>query len=263
MPKAGIELQEWRNSLKQCCKCRLLPDGREINPSDSKQLLHALIHYEPKSNNGFRTGWATAMLDKIKEPKCKVELLEVSCQSGILAVMEAPNYRDTYQLTKGYITCDTDTDETGKRIRRLLQHIDVLPETVVFTNAVQCLPAARGNGFPPTSKQRRNCRGHLRRLLDLMRPKVVLAFGNEALKELHRLDPIAIDGRLLRLDEVTVSQLVGRCIMPWGGTCLVPLYHPGPLVVNNAFRKDGTPGTGRSESEQKQDINVISSLIQS
>ena len=254
IPIIGAKLQEWRRAVSRCRKCRLLADGREINPSDPNQSCHAQIHYQVTSDQGYKSGWATAMLDKSPDPDYSQELLEVSCRSGIMAILEAPNRDDTYRLSKGYLTYDTNTDETGKRARRLLEKIGVSPEEVIFTNTVQCMPADRGKGPKIRSKQRNNCRDHLRHLLAIVKPKVVLAFGNEALRELHRFEPIVIEERRLRFDEVKVGLLAGHRIQQWASTCLVPLYHPGPIVVANATRKDGAPGTGRSEIDQLRDI---------
>lgn len=261
MANVGAKLQEWRRAISQCRKCRLLPDGSDINPLDHSQWCHAQIHYEPSSGYGYKSGWATAMLDKAPEPDYLEDLLEASCRSNIMAILEAPNRADTYRLDRGYLTYDANTDETGKRTRRLLQEIGVSPEEVIFTNTVQCMPADRGNGPKITSQQRINCRSHFRDLLTIVRPRVILAFGNEALEELHRFEPIVIKGRRLRLDEVKVGQLTGQCIQPWASTCLVPLYHPGAKVVASAKRKDGTPGTGRSEPDQLRDIKLVSRIL--
>ncbi len=255
------ELRKWRSIVKQCRKCRLLSDGREIDPSDDNQYRHAQIHYETNQKNyNYRLGWATAMLDKTPEPDCTESVLADSCKSGILAVLEAPNRDDTYDPNKGYLTFDKETDETGNFTRHLLKNINIATTNVAFTNAVQCMPPDRGHGPKITTQQRINCRGHLLRLIAILRPRVVLAFGNAAMQELHRFEPIYDKGRKLRLDEVNVGNLVGRGY-PWASTCLVPLYHPGPIVIATALRKDGSAGSGRTKEDQLQDIKVVARIL--
>src|SRR6185369_6126340 len=157
MTDFGKKLQEWRIAVTQCRKCRLLPDGKEIDPLNPMHYCHAKIHHDTRNRRGYKSGWATAMLDKSSEPEYPKELLEVSHKSGLLVVLEAPNDDDTYRLDKGYLTCGPDTDETGKRLYRLLQHINFCPEEVVFTNSVQCMPTDRGKGPKVSPQQRFNC----------------------------------------------------------------------------------------------------------
>jgi hypothetical protein len=43
-----------------------------------------------------------------------------SCPSGVVLVAEAPNFPDTYDVDKGRITVDEETDPTGRFMRELL-----------------------------------------------------------------------------------------------------------------------------------------------
>jgi uracil-DNA glycosylase family 4 len=209
----------------------------------------------------MRCGWAVPMLDKSPDPNHDLAALERSGGSGVVIVMEAPNHNDTYNPGKGYLTCDTDTDETGKFVLALLESIRLSTHDVVLTNTVQCLPARRGDRYPIYGAQRNNCRAHLDRLFEILRPRVVIAFGNEALQALHRFHPIRIEGRLQRFGELKVSRLAAKPIAPWANTTLLPLFHPGPIVRANAYRKDGTPGTGRSAEQQVADFRVVRLLL--
>ncbi len=64
---------------------------------------------------------------------------------GILVVGEAPNYADTYDAKKQYLTYEPGTDPTGSFMFELL--VDTVGLTpaqvgdVLFANAIACLPA--------------------------------------------------------------------------------------------------------------------------
>lgn len=256
-------LLEWRITARACRKCTLLSNGTQINPDDPIQLAHSQIHYETRVRPRHSRGWATAMLDKRPEAECQANVLQASLESGIIAVLEAPNEDDTYDLDKGYLTVDQHTDETGKFTHRLFNHIGVPVERVLFANAVQCLPSHDGTKYRVTRRQRNNCREHLQSLVTLVQPKAIVAFGNEALQTLHRFEPFRAEGRALRLAEVTAGQMIGQVVPGWWSTNVVPLFHPSPLVRANAFRKDGRPGPGRSEGDQLKDIEIVIRVVHS
>jgi uracil-DNA glycosylase family 4 len=238
----GSTLRNWRNDVHACRLCRNEPvEGTTAagssEPARTPELR--LLHHKPvPSGQDERCGWATPMLDKSRDPDYELELLERSCGSGIVVVMEAPNHDDTYKISKGYLTCDTKTDETGKFLFKLLKSIDLSPEDVLLTNTVQCLPARRGERYPVSTRQRQNCRDHLRRLFEIVRPRVVVAFGNESLRALHRFQPVQIDGRVQRDEALKVSQLVGVPIEPWAGTSTSRPCMPRP---SRASRRPSIP----------------------
>jgi len=240
-------LRQWRKDVHACRVCR-----------DGLPLLH---HEPPPDGLEVRCGWARPMLDKSPDPNLNLEVLGRSCRSGIVIVLEAPNHDDTFNLKKGYLTCDTDTDETGKFLLQLLNRVDLSPADVVLTNTVQCLPARKAERHPVSALQRQNCRNHLSRLFQITQPRVVIAFGNASLLALHRFSPVNIDGRVLSNAELKVSRLVALPIAPWAGTVLLPLFHPGPIVRANAYKKDGTPGSGRSAEQQLLDIQTLRDIL--
>lgn len=111
-------------------------------------------------------------------------------------------------------------DVAGRNFERLLAAAAWTGSDVFITNAVLCNPRdARGNNAPPTMDEIRNCSGHLQRVLDLVKPVVLVALGAKALKALAVIEPrratLADAGKVFR----------------WRGTCLVPLYHPGARAM--------------------------------
>lgn len=115
-------LQLWRREVHGCRTCH---DKAARDPSQiaSGALLSRaqVVHHESSpATPGERRGWAMPLLDKDPDPDYELALLERSCSSRVVVVMEAPNYADTYELTKGYLTCDTVLTLVEGTVRREL-----------------------------------------------------------------------------------------------------------------------------------------------
>jgi len=110
------------------------------------------------------------------------------------------------------------SDQTGRNFARLLDGIGWRREDVFVSNAVLCNPRdAAGRNAPPSAREIRHCSAHLRDLLTVLDPPLVVTLGRVALSALALLAPHDID---LRRDVATAQA--------WNGRTLVPLYHPGP-----------------------------------
>ena len=114
--------------------------------------------------------------------------LEASTRRRIVFVFEAPNLADTYDQDKGRMTCDPNTDPSGRFTFELLAHVGLSPRDVVFTNSVLCLPANRNGKFPVRHGQRMACLPWLRRLILDIDAKVVVTGGVHALNAVNRLE---------------------------------------------------------------------------
>lgn len=143
---------------------------------------------------------------------------EGTCSSGVLIALEAPNFDDTFDLEKGRLTCDPDTDPSGRFMLDLLASVGLQPSDALFTNTVLCLPAKKNGKYPVTAAIRKACRPWLVRLIDDLDPGVVVSVGGEAL---HALGQIERHGLKLK---GAVGQL-----HRWYGRKLLPLYHPSRL----------------------------------
>jgi uracil-DNA glycosylase family 4 len=156
-----------------------------------------------------------------------------------LFIFEAPNFDDTYNLEKGRLTCDPDTDPSGRFFFDLLEHIGLAPSDVLITNSVLCLPAAKNGKYPVSSAQRRACSPWLRRLIDEREPKVVAPCGGQALEALKLISP-----HTFKL--VTDA---GR-LYEWHSRLILPLYHPSVLGR-----------ISRPAAMQFKDIEVLRTVI--
>jgi uracil-DNA glycosylase family 4 len=137
------------------------------------------------------------------------------------------------------MTCDPTTDPTGRFIYKLLEHVGLSPNDVVFTNAVLCLPAASSGKFPVSAAQRHACSSWLRRLIVDLDPKAVVTCGAQALNAT----------KLLERHGLTLKSNAGK-LENWFGRTLLPLYHPSALGR-----------VSRPEKLQRLDIEALLPLL--
>ena len=160
---------------------------------------------------------------------------EGTCRSGVMLVLEAPNFDDTFDADKGRLTCEPETDPTGQFMSELLASVQLEPSDVLFTNCVLCLPAKKNGKFPVTATQRKLCRPWLVQLIDVLDPGVVGTVGGDALRAVGQIEPHGL----------TLKNDFGR-LHDWLGRKLLPLYHPSRLGRVN-----------RSAELQQEDIKAL------
>ena len=104
----------------------------------------------------------------------------------------------------------------GLLLNRMLAAIGLAREDVFIANILKCRPPGNSN---PTPEQAEQCRGHLERQLDLLEPKVILALGAVAARNLLGVEaPIgALRGKEFPLPERS-------------GIVVLPTYHPAYLL---------------------------------
>lgn len=172
--------------------------------------------------------WAYPLFDKNME-----------CKSGVLAIAEAPNFDDTFDPKKGYLSYDVDTDPTGNFFRELLHSVNLTVHDVIITNSVLCLPEARNGKYPVSSKQTTMCSAWISRLIAEINPKVVLTLGGKALEAIKKIER----------HRLTLSSGAGK-LHRWNGRHLLPLYHPSLLGRAK-----------RPANMQKRDMGVLKNAI--
>lgn len=104
----------------------------------------------------------------------------------------------------------------GLLLNRMLAAIGLAREDVFIANILKCRPPDNSN---PTPEQAEQCRGHLERQLELLEPKVILALGAVAARNLLGVEaPIgALRGKEFPLPERR-------------GIVVLPTYHPAYLL---------------------------------
>jgi uracil-DNA glycosylase len=112
-------------------------------------------------------------------------------------------------------------DRTGDRFEQLLKAMCWSRSAIFITNAILCNPRdGKGNNDRPTTKEIRNCSELLKRTLDVVNPKLVVALGRVALEAL---------GRIANHD-CQIKCSAGQ-VIPWNRRYLGVLYHPGPRTA--------------------------------
>lgn len=102
-------------------------------------------------------------------------------QADLMLVGEAPGASEDAQG-------EPFVGQAGMLLNAMLQSIGISRESVFITNILKCRPPGNAN---PTEEQAEQCRDHLHRQLRLVAPKVVLALGAVAARNLlQREDPI-------------------------------------------------------------------------
>ena len=133
-------------------------------------------------------------------------------------------------------------DQSGRNFQRYIDSIDLARGELFITNAVLCNPRkGTGANRRPTGREIANCSEYLRRLVELIDPKVVVTMGRVALEALGRVAP----------HELSLKESAGR-VGEWAGRLLVPLYHPSPQVL----------ASHRREAEQLADYRAVAHAVE-
>lgn len=103
----------------------------------------------------------------------------------------------------------------GKLLDLLLASVGFARETVYICNVLKCRPPANRN---PEPEEIEACSPFLRRQVELVRPRAILAVGGFA-------------AQTLLGSTTSIGQLRGR-VHDYGGIPLVPSYHPAALLRN-------------------------------
>ena len=132
------------------------------------------------------------------------------------------------------------TRHSGRRVRGLFARLGHEP---YYTNAVKCFPAGDdGTNREPTETERRNCRGHLERELEMVAPAVVVATGRHATATM-----LAFEGRELK---GFVERVLDPTRLPSLDTWLLPVLHPSyqDVWVSRLGYDDGEYETALGET---------------
>jgi uracil-DNA glycosylase family 4 len=112
-------------------------------------------------------------------------------------------------------------DKSGNNFQMLLDSIGLERDDIFITSAVMCSPrSATDANRKPVRSEIKNCSGYLKRVLELIQPRVIATLGGVALEALS----------LIAYHEFKLKTHAGL-ILNWNKTSLVPLYHPSPQVI--------------------------------
>jgi uracil-DNA glycosylase family 4 len=164
--------------------------------------------------------------------------LNGSIDAQIMFVGEAPGRKGADRTRVPF-----SGDQSGANLDRFMRSIQLPREQVFITSAALCNPRTdSGANRKPTQKELSNCSGFLRRTIELVNPRIVVALGSVALDALKRLH-----SHQLNLKDHAAQ------IHRWDGRLLVPIYHPSPQVL----------ASHRREQQQLSDYQVVAKALMS
>jgi len=108
----------------------------------------------------------------------------------------------------------------GKLLNEMLRAIGLRREDVYIANVLKCRPP---NNRDPLPAEVERCEPYLKRQVELLQPKIILAVGRIAAQNLLQTD-------------ITIGKLRGRQFS-YGGTPLVVTYHPAYLLRSPAEKR--------------------------
>jgi uracil-DNA glycosylase len=123
---------------------------------------------------------------------------------------------------------------TGKTLQKMIQNVLGLSiEEVYITYALKCKPA---NSQRNLTAEQQSCHEYLLKQIELVKPKIVVALGEDAYKA---LSPVENNFEAMRGHLIDLQQYK-----------LVPIYHPSYLLRNPSLKK-----------ETMNDLELIKSLL--
>jgi len=117
-------------------------------------------------------------------------------------------------------------DSGRKAVAEFLAAAGVDPTLVMYATVVQCVPQNEAlRPGRPTPTEARNCVRHLKELISLVRPRVIVPLGHTSLQSLQMLydDWTELRRYILNYD-------VGN-VLERKGLAVYPLYHPSPTTL--------------------------------
>ena len=117
-------------------------------------------------------------------------------------------------------------DQTGDNFNEFIESIHWNRDMFFITNAVLCNPRDNaGNNAPPLDSEIKRCSVYLEKLIEIIRPKLIITLGNKALKGLG----------YIKKHNIELKSGVAR-IHQWNSTLVFPLYsHDSLGVINIRF----------------------------
>ena len=109
----------------------------------------------------------------------------------------------------------------GQLLNKIIAACTLTREEVYILNIVKCRPPGNRN---PTGEEAANCRGFLRRQLEIIRPEFICCLGSVAAASL-------LDTKL------SIGKLRGR-LHDWNSIRVLATYHPAYLLRNPAAKAD-------------------------
>ncbi|MEE8104238.1 MAG: uracil-DNA glycosylase [Planctomycetota bacterium] len=150
---------------------------------------------------------------RLCETRTQVVFGEGNPNADLMFVGEAPG-RDEDEQGRPFV------GRAGKLLTDMIVGMGLKREDVFIANVLKCRPPKNRD---PMRDEVEACRPFLEQQIELIRPKIICALGNHALRRLTDTDQ-------------GITKLRGKPI-PLLGTTVVPTYHPAYLLRNPAAKR--------------------------
>lgn len=147
-----------------------------------------------------------------KNPVCG----EGNFNSRVMFVGEAPGYEEDLQ-GRPFV------GQAGNLLTSLIEKMGFSRDEVYITNVVKCHPPLNRE---PSEEEIKSCFDYLKREIEVISPKVIMALGKVATYALMEMEG--------RLKDLQISKIRGK-VFYFKGIPVVPTFHPAYLLRN---RKD-------------------------
>ena len=108
----------------------------------------------------------------------------------------------------------------GKLLDKILSAINLSREEVYIANVLKCRPP---NNRDPLKTESDTCKPYLRRQIEIIKPKIILALGR-------------IAGVWLTGEDMSLGAMRGKTFS-FGGAELMVTYHPAALLRNPSWKR--------------------------
>ncbi|MCA9751911.1 MAG: hypothetical protein KC591_06945 [Gemmatimonadetes bacterium] len=167
---------------------------------------------------------------------------EASEKARILIVGEQP-HRDATQNDKG-LGAHAE-DPTVSQLTAYLEEAGVAHSEILYVTAVMCVPVDESlRPGRPTLDEARACSRHLRRLITILKPRLVIPLGHTAVQAVQACFP-----EWTELRQYILNYDVGR-VLEGRETTVYPLYLASPSTLQ-----------ARPEMRQRRDWARIPSIL--
>ncbi len=133
--------------------------------------------------------------------------------SIIMLIGEAPGRQED-------IRGEPFVGRAGELLTNMLKAIELKRKDVYIANVLKCRPPGNRD---PKPEEVEACGGYLKRQIELIAPKIILALGRHALKFLTGY-------------EGSLSQIRGN-LLSYKGIKVIPTYHPAALIYHEEWKR--------------------------
>lgn len=148
------------------------------------------------------------------------------CNSNILMIGESVSQEQYGQGNKVVLSL---SDSDGDTLNRALNVLNANRNAIYIANSVNCFPARENNGQTtrriPSVKERTECKKHIDKLIDAIKPDVIITLGGVSTNALSHTKVSIIESRGKQFD--------------YRGYPVIPTFHPGFFrEMSSKFEED-------------------------